>query len=300
MTVSVRICASADDTRRSLEIYNEVWPRRTATAEDVQAWETASIAHVDFLGAVDGVDAGSAASGIATARPDVSLALITVLPRLRRRGVGSALFESVSAWAIDNGVTELETSVESDDAASLDFALSRGFQEHSREVGLELDLSALEPPPIDAPAGVEIALVSDRPELARGAYEVAAEALPDIPGHDDWKAPPFEQFLAAHLRGLAVFAAVADGAVVGYAKLHGPYEGNAASHGMTALKRAWRGRGIAKALKRAEIAWAKEHGIERLTATNEERNAAMQHINASLGYREMPGRVHLRGPATTR
>src|SRR5215217_4514650 len=119
MTVSVRMCASAGDSRRSLEIYNEVWPRRTATADDVQAWEKASIANAEFLGAVDSVDAGSAAGGIATARPEVCLALITVLPRLRRRGVGSALFESVSAWAVDNGVTKLETSVESDDAASL-------------------------------------------------------------------------------------------------------------------------------------------------------------------------------------
>ena len=91
MTVSVRICSADADKSRSLEIYNEVWPRRTATADDVHAWETASVAHVDFLGAIDGVDAGSAAGGIATARPDVSLALITVLPRLRRRGVGSAL-----------------------------------------------------------------------------------------------------------------------------------------------------------------------------------------------------------------
>ena len=69
---------------------------------------------------------------------------------------------------------------------------------------------------------------------------------------------------------------------------------------MTALKRAWRGRGIAKALKRAQISWAKANGIERLAATNEERNAAMMHINASLGYREVPGRVLLRGSATTR
>jgi mycothiol synthase len=67
---------------------------------------------------------------------------------------------------------------------------------------------------------------------------------------------------------------------------------------MTAVKRVWRGRGIAKSLKLAEIAWAQANGIERLTATNEERNAAMHRVNASLGYRPAPGRVQLRGPAT--
>ena len=300
MTVSVRICSSAEDMRRSLEIYNEVWPRRAATAEDVEAWERASIATADFLCASDGVDAGSAAAGIATSRPELCLAFITVLPAMRRRGVGSALLETVSTWSRDHGVEELETPVESDDAESLEFALRRGFREHSREVGLELDLSELEPLAIDAPEGIEIALLSDHPELAPGAYEVGAEALPDIPGNADWTPPPFEQFLASHLRGLAIFVAVAGGEVVGYAKLQENAGGDSATHGMTALKRAWRGRGIAKALKRAQIAWAKANGIERLAATNEERNAAMQHINALLGYREAPGRVMLRAPATTR
>ena len=63
---------------------------------------------------------------------------------------------------------------------------------------------------------------------------------------------------------------------------------------MTAVRRDWRNRGVASALKRAQIAWAQEHGFERLTAANEERNAAMQHINSLLGYRLIPGRVRLR------
>jgi GNAT superfamily N-acetyltransferase len=300
MTVSVRMCSTDAEKRRSLEIYNEVWPRRAATSEAVQAWEQASVATADFLGAVDGVDAGSAAAGIATARPHVCLALITVLPELRLCGAGGALFETVSAWANDHGVRDLETFVESDDPVSLDFALRRGFQEHSREVGLELDLSEVEPPAIDAPAGIEIVLLADHPELAPGTYEVGSEALPDIPGNEDWTPPPLEQFVAAHLRGLAIFVAVAGGEVVGYAKFHDHAGGATATHGMTAVKRAWRGRGIATALKRAQIGWAKANGIERLAATNEERNAAMQRINATLGYREAPGRVQLRASATTR
>jgi RimJ/RimL family protein N-acetyltransferase len=66
---------------------------------------------------------------------------------------------------------------------------------------------------------------------------------------------------------------------------------------MTVVKRAWRGRGIAKSLKLAEIAWAHANGIKRLTASNEERNAPMLRLNESLGYRPAPGRVYMRGPA---
>jgi mycothiol synthase len=156
----------------------------------------------------------------------------------------------------------------------------------------------LDPPAVDPPSGIEIVSLSDRPDLAAGAYDVAVEALPDIPGGEDWTAPPFEQFVAAHLQGLAVFLAVAGGEVVAYAKLAAHPDGRTAIHGMTAVKRTWRGRGIAKSLKRAQIAWAQANGLERLATSNEERNAAMQRVNASLGYRPAPGRVVLRGSAT--
>jgi GNAT superfamily N-acetyltransferase len=295
VTVTTRVCTTANDKRRSLEIYNEVWPRRAATIEDVHAWEQASIATADFLGAIDSVDAGSAAAGIATSRPNICMTFVNVLLHCRRRGVGATLFEAVSAWTADHAVRELETSVESDDEESFGFALRRGFHEHSRELGLELELAGLDVPRVDPPTGIEIVLLADHPELATGAYDVGIEALPDVPGSEDWTPPPFEQFLATHLRGLAIFLAVADGEVVGYAKLHARPNGNTATHGMTAVKREWRGRRIAKSLKRAQINWAQANGIERLAATNEERNAAMQRVNASLGYRQVPGRVLLRG-----
>jgi len=299
VSVTIRACTTGADKQRSLEIYNEVWPRRAATREDVQAWERSSIASAEFLGEVGGEDGGSAAAAIGTGRPHLCFTLITVLPTARRRGVGATLLDTASAWALGHGVGELELPVESDDADSLRFALRRGFRERSRETGLELDVTGLEPPIVQPPDGIEIVLLADRPELAAGAYGVGVEALPDIPGNEDWTPPPLDQFLATHLRGRAIFLAVAGEEVVAYAKLTAHPDGRTATHGMTAVKRAWRGRGIAKALKRAQIGWVKANGIERLAATNEERNAAMQHINASLGYREVPGRVLLRGPATT-
>jgi GNAT superfamily N-acetyltransferase len=300
MPVTVRTCSSAADLQRSLEIFNEVLPRRAVTSEDVAAWKASTIANEEFLGVGDDVEVGSAAASIHTSQPDWCWTLITVLPHLRRRGVGSALFDAVSSWATEHGVEALETTVESDDEESLGFALRRGFTEHSREIGLELNVATADPPVVDPPQGVEIVLLADHPELARGAYEVGSEALPDIPGSEDWTPPAFEQFAAAHLQGLALFVAATGDEVVGYAKLRARPDGRTADHGMTAVKRAWRGRGIAKSLKLAEIAWARTNGIERLTATNEDRNAAMQRVNESLGYQPAPGRVHLRRSATER
>ena len=65
---------------------------------------------------------------------------------------------------------------------------------------------------------------------------------------------------------------------------------------MTGVLRAWRGRGIASALKRAEIAWAVETGATHLETSNEERNAPIRHLNQRYGYRLQPGDVTVRGP----
>jgi len=57
-----------------------------------------------------------------------------------------------------------------------------------------------------------------------------------------------------------------------------------------------RGRGVAGALKRAQIRWALANGLERLETTNELRNEPMQRVNLGLGYRPTPGRITLEGP----
>ena len=91
--------------------------------------------------------------------------------------------------------------------------------------------------------------------------------------------------------------ALAGAEVVGYAQLTTTAaQPQAAFHDMTAVKRAWRGRGIAGALKRAQIAWAKEHGYERLETENEARNEPIRRLNSALGYRPAPGHVILDGP----
>ena len=65
---------------------------------------------------------------------------------------------------------------------------------------------------------------------------------------------------------------------------------------MTAVRPAWRGRGIATAIKRATIAWAIDNGLAALETGNDEHNAPMRAVNARLGYRPIPDSVGLQGP----
>jgi GNAT superfamily N-acetyltransferase len=295
VTVQTRMCATPADTARSLEIYNEVYFRRQVSAERAASWARASLANIDLLVSIDGEDVGSAAATVSTTQLGQAFAVLAVLPEHRRRGAGTALYEAVSSWVAEQGLDTIQGRAESDDEASIAFATRRGFVEVWRENGFELDLRDATVD-VTPPAGIEVVQLDDRAELEDAIYDVAVEAIPDVPSQENWRVPERKEFLESDIRrpGSTIVVALGDGEVVGYAVLT-VHEG-IGTHAMTGVKRAWRGRGVARALKVAQIKWAKEQGLTRLSATNEQRNSPMIRVNESLGYRKVPGRVGLRGP----
>ncbi len=220
----------------------------------------------------------------------------------RGRGTGSALLTEVGAWARGLGYAELLAPVKETDEESLAWAGRRGFAEVGRNSRLVLDLTAIDAPPIPILDGIELVTWAERPELAAGMYEVAREAYPDVPGEEDADLPRLEDWLAMDMQGAgdrpeATFVALEDDEVVAYAKLSLSLARPAvAMHDMTGVRRAWRGRGIASALKAAEIAWAKAAGYERLETQNEERNEPIRRLNERYGYVVTPGSITVRGP----
>jgi GNAT superfamily N-acetyltransferase len=294
--LEIRPCTDKADKELVLAIYNEALPANAVSLAEVSRWQAGQTAVADFLGFLDDAAAGSVAVGIGHARPDTAHAFLAVLPSLRRRGVGSALYGEVSAWAADQGAANLAAWIEADDSASVGFAERRGFVVTARESRFTLELGTHEPEPVDPPEGIEIVRWSERPELARGLHEVSLETHAEIPGSEDWAGEPFAAWERMH-RPDRMFAAVAGDDVVGFAELYTTdARPTVASHMMTAVRRRWRRRGIAGALKRAQIAWAKENGYAQIHAENEFRNEPIRRLNRSLGYREGPGRIKVRGP----
>jgi len=288
------------DELASLEVYNTVWPHDAVTIDAVHSYRDSAQDYIDYLVREDGVILGCGVGAIFAYRARRVVALIIVLAGQRRRGAGTALYEAISRWASERGAGDLGVSVAGNDPESLSFAQRRGFTEERREVGLVLSLAGLSPPQVQPPAGIEIVTWAQRPELARGMYEVDLETHPDIPGFEDIAAEPFEDWMAHNMRRPtdspeATFIALAGEEVVGLAKLSLTAPA-AAGHAMTAVKRAWRGRGIARALKATEINWALANGYTQLHTSNEERNAPINRLNARLGYRPGIGRIHLAGP----
>jgi GNAT superfamily N-acetyltransferase len=301
--IEVRLSESAEEDARSNAIYNVVCPRYAIADEDAAAFKAAMREADDHLAYVDGTLAGSAFSAVRGERPDVVFALITVLEPHRRQGVGKALFEVVSESARARGIGVLESFVDEAEAASVAFATERGFEAVERFERLVLELTAVGDIAATTAEDVRIARWAGDEATARGAYAVALEAYRDEPDGEHNIVEPYEAWLAHDFARLATtaptFVALVGGEVVGYSQLTmtSARPGEAA-HAFTGVKRSWRGRGVATALKRTQIRWAKENGVERLATQNEERNAPMLKINERLGYRPIGARLLVRGPVS--
>ncbi len=267
----------------------DVWARlksRVVPNEPISAEQLRTADEPDrllLLADLDGVVAGC---GIGARSNFGGRAFIAarVLPEHRRRGVGSALVRALSAHARELGLTGVNAFVYADEPHSIAFAESYGLAgvdyqlEQVREIGAE--------PAPKVPTGLElVALGERREELLRKAWPVALEGYEDmpLPGEVTYRLATWLRDEATRPEGS--FAALEDDAVVGYAGLIEHASGAAvAEHGLTVVRRDRRGRGIARALKQAQLDWAARAGVTRLVTWTQQGNEAMQALNRSLGY----------------
>jgi mycothiol synthase len=255
-----------------------------------------ALAYLDEVPAGTGVGRPSSMAGS-------NFASVRVLPELRGRGVGSALLAAISKHALTGGQTKLWGRIRADDENSLLFATRRGFSEVSRDRDVMLDVTKLPPAEPDPPEGIELASFAERPDLLPAVFDGDSEVAPDVPGHEEHAPRTYDHWARQNVEGPgamleACFIALDGQEVIGYAALRRYGEGSPeAENLLTAVRRQWRGRGIATALKRAQIEAARLEGVERIFTTNDEANVAMRGVNARLGYEPQPERVVVSGPA---
>jgi mycothiol synthase len=224
---------------------------------------------------------------------------VAVVPACRRQGIGSALFAEVSARARGLGKDEIQGEVQESDTESRGFFERRGFDAVGGEKAVVLELEHIEPSDVDLPEGVRIVTRAEEPERLDEMYALATQADEDIPGsagvqsYERWRAMDIDR---PNCLPELCFLALAGDEVVGYAFLQA--SDKRAFHGLTVTRRDWRRRGVATALKRAEIAAAQREGFERLLTESEERNEPMRRLNEKLGFVPAPewSTVVIRGP----
>ena len=209
----------------------------------------------------------------------------SVIPRVleghRRQGIGTALLERLVAHIAELGLPTLRGGA--DDDGALAFASRFGFEEVNREVEQTYRMTGpVEPTP--TPDGIEVVTAQAQPGLWEAAYErFGLEALADFAVDTPLDVSP--ERWARDWLGDPMFLALHGGEVVGCAGLGlDPDQPTRAENGLTAVRRDWRGRGLAVHLKLVTLAWAADHGIEEVYTWTQDGNAAMRALNERLGY----------------
>jgi mycothiol synthase len=204
-----------------------------------------------------------------------------VVPDARRRGVGTALLRELVAHVEALALDKVATMVE--DEGSRAFAERFGFQEVNRQVEQVRLLSEVPeaPPP---PNGIEVTTIAESPELLREAHPLAVEGYADM-ATDGTATISLEDWLrdeATYPAGS--FVALAGGEVVGFSGLVRHDNEGVAEDGLTVVRRDWRRRGLAHALKARELAWAAENGLREVVTWTQTGNEGMRALNERLGY----------------
>jgi mycothiol synthase len=278
--IELRACESDADLEAWLDVRRAVLPNeRTPDLDELKG--AIKPGDLNLLAELDGELAGS---GLAN-RSDTGNAHIAprVLPEKRSRGVGAALLARLAEHAVQHGYTRAGAHVAGDDAHSLAFARRFGFEEVRRDVQQVLDVNGAGLLPRDV-EGVEFVSIESRPELLEAAYPLAQQGYSDMPIEGLDISPDTWLTEEATLPG-GSFVALADGEIVGYAGLM-RWSGDPAKaeNGLTVVRRDWRRRGLAAALKEREIAWAAASGVRKLVTYTQTGNENMQAVNARLGY----------------
>lgn len=251
---------------------------------------------------------GDQTAGSGVCKPSSSagcaFAMVRVLPEFRKQGLGTELYAALSEQARRIERKLLQGRVVETDQEALDYFQKRGFTTVVWVSKVVLNVNEAGQIATELPAGVEIVSLSARPDLAESVYELACEALPDIPMPEALTVPPMDEWLALEMHAPNAlldgsFVAISEGQVIGYAGM-AKIQDDTAEHLLTGVRRAWRRRGIAAALKQRQIAWAKSAGYQQLITYHLQGNEPIRNLNVRLGYQPEPASVLLRGPLLER
>lgn len=232
---------------------------------------------------------------------------LSVLPEWQGTGIGKALYEHVLAALAVHRPQVVRTEAREDHPRAPRFLESRGFVEAGRDVESYLQVSGIDLTPYE---GIEESL-ADQGILIRTAAELGGDPdaerkiwdldmtcsrdIPVLPGEEPTPLS-FETYRARILKSPrriedAVFVAMDGPAFVGLTSLW-RHEGMPdLQTGLTAVRREYRRRGIATALKVRAVRYALEHGIPVIRTGNAVENRPMLAINERLGFVKQPAWV---------
>jgi GNAT superfamily N-acetyltransferase len=280
---------------RIVDIEHACWPETNpgeplrSSDEAIAFYRHQPASHTSCFWLADGGFAGLYVHG-----PTATFLQLLVGPQGRRRGIGSALLAAAVARARELGVEVMYGHHATSGGAA--FAASSGFADGQRIVRSLLELRRADLPEPPVPDGWTLQTWLRRvPDEHLDAFVRVRGAMDDAPDPDGMDFPTAtaekvresEDSLARRGREMRVTVALrTDGVIGSFTDLRVSPGSTLGFTDDTGTARGHRGLGLAKAVKAESLRRLRDDhpGVELVTTSNAEENAAMRHVNVWLGF----------------
>lgn len=229
---------------------------------------------------------------------------VAVHPDFQGRGIGSALYARIFRELEERSAQWLHTSAWETWGASRKFLEKRGFREVRRSWESHLEVQKFDPRPFQKylARAVESGIIfttlaqeqKTEPDWLTKIHELHTLLMADVPSSSPYTPVPLDHFrrvLIEHpdLLPDGFFIAKAGDLYVGESFVFRvPAEPGHLSQALTGVRRKYRGKGIAIALKLHVILYAKTHGYTLIKTWNDSENLPILSLNEKLGFVRQP------------
>ena len=229
---------------------------------------------------------------------------VDVHPDFQRQGIGRALYERIVSDLYALKAVRVFASAREDYLRSVAFLQKNGFSETRRTWESRLSVNTFDFSKFAhylerfSAHGLTITTLAEErqsdPNCLKKLHELYVVIMEDVPHPDQYTPVDFEHFLrysVEHPDAIAegYFIAKDGEKYIGQSNLRrSKDEPKDLYQGLTGVRREYRGKSVAMALKLKTIEYARAHGYEIIKTWNDSTNVGMLAINEKLGFVRQP------------
>ena len=297
-----------NDSVGFLALKNPFYPDHTTSLESFLHYENTRSEKIQHKHWVWGKDDAILCSALYTQweeiyHPHKFVIKIYVHPDHQRRGYGAFAYDFIIEKLEPLDPIKISAHIHEPHAHSVSFLENRGFENTFKECESNLDLTAYDHKLFQGDLdfvlqqGFRIVTLTEfRKEDDRADYKawtLERDAAPDMPWTDPITIPEFDVYkktVFSHpkFNPNSWFFALDGSRIAGLNHLWKNEIDGGINTGLTAVRREYRRRGVATALKHTSLSWAKNNGYKWIRTDNAAINKGMLSINIRAGFKFMP------------